>query len=142
MPKNFILNTRSCPDKFHCTTNYKNSFADARIANGNNALARKVLDHFRDLKCKLRDPRALCIPDNRQSLLLPENIFQSFKNSRLLCQKNPCPKSQKPTQNEEGYYVCENVLGLNSVTAGSGALCRRNQRYSASRGRCIARFLG
>jgi len=141
MPTNFVLNSLSCPEKFHCSTNYKNKLLSIKIANGNIALARKGIDHFRNLKCKLRNPRALCIPDNKQSLLDPENIFQSFKNPKLICKKNPCP-NQKPTLNEDGYYVCGNILGLNSVTFNPGSKCRKNQRFSAVRGRCISRLFG
>ena len=142
MPANFVLNTLSCPEKYHCSTIYKDKLLSLRIANGNNALARKGIDHFRNLKCKLKNPRALCIPDNKQSLLDPGNIFQSFKNPKLICKKNPCSRAQKPTLNEDGYYVCGNILELNSVTFNSGNKCRKGQRFSALRGRCISRFLG
>merc|ERR1712179_193135 len=127
-----VLNSLSCPEKFHCSTNYKNKLLSIKIANGNIALARKGIDHFRNLKCKLRNPRALCIPDNKQSLLDPENIFQSFKNPKLICKKNPCPGAQ-PTLNEDGYYVCDFQ---------SWNKCKKGQRFSAPRGRCISRIFG
>ena len=142
MPANFVLNTLSCPEKYHCSTIYKDKLISIKIANGNNALARKGIDHFRNLKCKLKNPRALCIPDNKQSLLDPENIFQSFKNPKLICKKNPCSRAQKPTLNEDGYYVCGNILGLNSLTYNPKNKCTKRQRFSALRGRCIPRFLG
>ena len=184
MPVNFILNTFSCPDKFICSSVYKHALKSIEIALGNEALARKAIDHFRQgeleggelsytnwgfrlnlirskkispqlscslllilldlrsLKCKLKDPRALCIPDNRLSIFLPENIFQSFKNPKLVCKKNPCPSTQKPFQMEDGSFGCQNILGLNSVTSGFGNLCRKGQRFSQAKNKCVSRFFG
>ena len=101
-----------------------------------------ILLDLRSLKCKLKDPRALCIPDNRLSIFLPENIFQSFKNPKLVCMKNPCSSAKKPFQMEDGSFVCQNILALNSVTSGFGNLCRRNQRFSQAKNKCVARFFG
>ena len=47
MPVNFILNTFSCPDKFICSSVYKHALKSIEIALGNEALARKAIDHLR-----------------------------------------------------------------------------------------------
>ena len=47
MPANFILNTFPCPDKFFCSSVYKHALKSIEIALGNEALARKAIDHLR-----------------------------------------------------------------------------------------------
>ena len=134
MPANFHLNKKPCPDKFHCSTNYLNDIREKR----GSLLYGPAREYLRNLKCSEKDPTSVCMPDNGESPFLPKNIYQSFKNSKLVCKKNPCPHS-RPTLDKNGYYICQNPLvplWLGSVTD----KCRRGQIFR--RGRCVSRFFG
>ena len=134
MPANFILNKKPCPDNFHCSLNYKKVIQSQR----GTLLYEDALEFLKTLKCD-DAPRSVCLPDNGKSPFLSENIYQSFKNSKLVCMKNPCPHT-KPIFDEEGYYVCQNNL----VPLWTGSLSRRRCRRGQilRRGICVSRFFG
>ena len=133
MPANFELNKKPCPDNFHCSSNYQKYIQEKK----GSLLYGPAVEYLRNLKCD-NDPRSVCLPDNGKSPFLLENIYDSFKNPKLICKKNPCPSSL-PALDEKGYYICQNNL----VALWMGSLhnkCRKGQIFR--RGRCVSRFFG
>ena len=141
MPANFELNKKPCPDNFHCSSNYQQYIEEK----SGSLLYGPAREFLRNLQCD-KDPRSgsnmlprsVCLPDNGESPFLPENIYHSFKNPELVCQKNPCPQSL-PTLDENGYYICQKPLS--TLWSGSNQhMCRLGRIFR--RGRCVSRFFG
>ena len=142
LPEDFVLHSKPCPRHHRCTSNIQGAYEVMEAIEPTKEYEYTLTqDFFKSMICS-REPqkRALCLPRDRTNPVTEENLFNSLQIPELICTKNPCPLGKKPYQAEKGYFRCNGILGLNSVTSGLTNLCPRNKRFS--RGRCISKFFG
>ena len=142
LPEDFVLHSKPCPRHHKCTSDIEVAYEVLEAIEPTNEYEYALTqDFFKSMICS-REPqkRALCLPRDKTNPVTEENLFNSLQVPDLICTKNPCPLGKKPYQAEKGYFRCNGVLGLNSVTSGITNLCPKKKIFR--RGKCVSKFFG